>query len=223
MAEGYMRKRSLSSNEKEKFISRCKKLIIGAGFQYTDGKDIKGKTKFHRKKPDFLAVDRKNWIFLIGEIKTPIEPPTSSSWRNSLVSDTFDFRTIRQKVVELEKCNRLRKEVGGHIIILLGQIMDYFRVFGKTYTFSIDLNRFKIMFAYCVPIIELVNVEKAIEITGIKLIMKLQTCKTYDYKQTPIVFIYEVPHKILYSDATDSYAFEIDISEHMNHLELLNC
>jgi len=65
---------------KIKFYPKVKKSFIEAGYEYYDGdEDIKGKTRQHRRKPDYIAV--KGDQIIIGEIKSPNEPPTSGSWR----------------------------------------------------------------------------------------------------------------------------------------------
>ena len=65
---------------KNKFYPKVKKSFIAAGYEYYDGdEDIKGKTRQHRRKPDYIAV--KGDQIIIGEIKSPNEPPTSGSWR----------------------------------------------------------------------------------------------------------------------------------------------
>ena len=52
------------------------------GYEYYDGdRDIKGKTRQHRRKPDFVAVKENTTI--IGEIKSTNEPPTSAGWRRA--------------------------------------------------------------------------------------------------------------------------------------------
>ena len=65
---------------KNKFYPKVKEAFIEAGYDYYDGdEDIKGKTRQHRRKPDYIAV--KGNVIIIGEIKSPNEPPTSGSWR----------------------------------------------------------------------------------------------------------------------------------------------
>ena len=47
---------------KNKFYPKVKKSFIEAGYDYYDGdEDIKGKTRQHRRKPDYIAVKRVKW------------------------------------------------------------------------------------------------------------------------------------------------------------------
>lgn len=207
--------------EKKHFYDTCKILIECEGFKYFNEKEIKGIGKKGRKKPDFVAVNEKDKIFIIGEIKTPKENPKSSSWRQIQKSDTAYFAELRLLVRELEKERKINKEVGGHIIILLGQIIDYFKCFGKTYNFPIDINEFKVCLAYCAPAIESSNIEEAMNMTCIKLIRKLQSFEEEKCSHLPIIFTYEIPYNVSYSCSNDFLEIEIDISKYLNRIHSL--
>ena len=54
---------------KKELYPKVKALFIAAGYEYFDGdEDIKGKTRQHRRKPDYIAV--KEDLIVIGEIKS---------------------------------------------------------------------------------------------------------------------------------------------------------
>ena len=94
-------------------------------------RDIKGKGRRHANKPDYIAV--KDGAIIIGEIKSPSEPPTSGSWRTIQPADSEVFKAVRTEVSAREKAGEISKEVGGHEIIIRGQIPDYIMKINDTY------------------------------------------------------------------------------------------
>ena len=99
------------------------------GYEYYDGdRDIPGKGRQHANKPGLYS--RKGNNVYIGEIKSPAEGPKSSSWRQIQNSDTEQFAAVRMDVVKREKAGLLSPEIGGHEIIINGQIADYVRKIG---------------------------------------------------------------------------------------------
>ncbi len=75
---------------KKDFHPKVKAMFIEAGYEYYDGDiDIQGKTRQHRRKPDYIAV--KEDQIILGEIKSPKEPPTSSNWRKKQANDSLKF------------------------------------------------------------------------------------------------------------------------------------
>ena len=108
---------------KSDFYSKAEEALKSKGFKYYDGdRDISGKGRQHLNRPDFIAV--KDNKVIIGEIKSPAEGPKSGSWRQEQNSDWDPFRLVRKTVAEREK-NGLPQEIGGHEIIINGQIPDY--------------------------------------------------------------------------------------------------
>ena len=117
---------------KKEFHPKVKATFIEAGFEYYDGdEDIQGKTRQHRRKPDYVAV--KDDQIIIGEIKSPKEPPTSSNWRQKQPNDSEEFAQVRQDILDLEQAGMVDPSVGGHGIIIRGQIPDYVAKIGVTY------------------------------------------------------------------------------------------
>jgi len=151
-----------SKEDKMTFYSKVEKSLTLRGYKYYDGdRDIRGKGRSHASKPDYIAV--KNDTIIIGEIKSPSEPPTSSSWRQVQNSDTEGFKKVRIEVASREKAGEVSKEAGGHEIIIRGQIPDYVRKIGETYDLPEDIiNAKKILCGYSVPSSETKNVEQAL-------------------------------------------------------------
>lgn len=157
---------------KKEFYPIIASAYMSQGYQYFDGdKDIKGKGKSHASKPDYIATNGNEII--IGEIKSHEEGPKSGSWRKIQKSDSEYFKNVRQEVSAKEKSGELCKEVGGHEIIIRGQIPDYISKINKTFLLPICVSNKKIKGGYSVPVSELKNVEKALnnlEATYIKFI-----------------------------------------------------
>ena len=148
---------------KKEFYREVEEALKSKGYDYYDGdRDIPGKGRQHANKPDYIAV-KDNKVY-IGEIKSPAEGPTSSSWRQIQNSDTKEFEAVRTAVAKREKVGLLSPEIGGHIIIIEGQIMDYVRKIGVNFDLpaSVPQNA-EIRMAYSVPESEEQNVAKAID------------------------------------------------------------
>lgn len=76
-------------------------------------------------KPDGFAANSKTGNAVVVEIKSPKEPPSTACWRQIQPSDTEGFKRVRQDIVEKESSGKLGKDVGGHIIIINGQLEYY--------------------------------------------------------------------------------------------------
>lgn len=150
---------------KSEFYPKVEASLVSAGYEYFDGdRDIKGKTHQHQRKPDFIA--SKNGEIVIGEIKSPSEPPTSSSWRRIQPNDSNEFAAVRQEVREREKEKIVITEVGGHEIIIRGQIPDYVSNLGVTYDLPVRVSRGIIKGGYSVPLEQAGNVKIALKNCG---------------------------------------------------------
>jgi len=150
---------------KKEFYPKVKEVFIEAGFEYFDGdEDIKGKTRQHRRKPDYIAV--KGGLIIIGEIKSPNEPPTSGSWRQKQPNDSDEFAKVRQDIRDLESAGMIDPNVGGHGIIIRGQIPDYISKIGVTYDLPSSAPGLKIKGGYTVPSAQAQNVKTALSDCG---------------------------------------------------------
>lgn len=147
---------------KKEFYRKVEEALKSKGYDYYDGdRDIPGKGRQHANKPDFIAV--KDGQVYIGEIKSPAEGPQSSSWRQIQNSDTKEFAAVRTAVAKREKVGLLSSEIGGHIIIIEGQIMDYVRKIGVNYDLPASVfPNAEIRMAYSMPESEAQNVTKAL-------------------------------------------------------------
>lgn len=148
---------------KQEFYAKAEEALIAKGYRYFDGdRDIKGKGRQHANKPDFIAV--KGSRVYIGEIKSPAESPTSGSWRQRQNSDTEEFANVRAEVAKREKEGQISAEVGGHEIIIRGQIADYVRKIGVNFDLPQSLSQnMEIQMAYTFPVSESKNVERALK------------------------------------------------------------
>lgn len=148
---------------KKEFYRKVEEALKSKGYDYYDGdRDIPGKGRQHANKPDFIAV-KDNKVY-IGEIKSPAEGPKSGSWRQIQNSDTKEFSAVRTAVAKREKVGLLSPEIGGHIIIIEGQIMDYVRKIGINFDLPSSISpKMEIMMAYSIPESEAQNVAKALE------------------------------------------------------------
>lgn len=145
---------------KEEFYPKVYEALTKAGFQVFSSKEIPGKGPSHASKPDYIAV--KGNMVVIGEIKAPAEPPTSSSWRQIQNSDGDNFKKVRLDVARREIAGELPKEIGGHEIIIRGQIPDYIEKIGRTYDLPSSIpDGGKILAGYTLHIQEQRNVERA--------------------------------------------------------------
>ncbi len=142
------------------FYDLVKQELETKGYEVFD--KIKGKGPKHAKKPDYIA--RKDNKLIIGEIKSPEEPPTSGSWRQIQKSDSIRFAVVRVIVKKLECLKKIEPNVGGHIIIILGQLPDYKDCIGSTYDIPLNYGNFNILYGYSTPIKQAENVRKAFDL-----------------------------------------------------------
>ena len=160
---------------KKEFYRKVEEALRSKGYEYFDGdRDIPGKGRQHANKPDFIAA-KGNKVY-IGEIKSPAEGPKSSSWRQIQNSDTEDFAAVREDVARREKAGLLPPEIGGHEIIIRGQIADYVRKIGINFDLPASLAKnVRTMMAYSFPEAEERNVEKALSNCGKNVHEKIHT------------------------------------------------
>jgi len=153
----------IDSQGKNAFYSKAEEALQSKGYQYYDGdRDIRGKTRSHASKPDYIAT--KDDVMIIGETKSPKEPPTSGSWRQMQNSDSEDFKKVRREVAEREQAGEVSREVGGHEIIIGGQIPDYVAKLNKTCDLPPRVTEGRtIKGGYTVPENESGNVEQALK------------------------------------------------------------
>lgn len=170
---------------KNDFYPKIEKDLISAGYCYFDGdRDIPGKSRQHRRKPDYIAV--KGDVIVIGEIKSPNEPPTSGSWRQEQPNDSIEFAGVREDVRTRETTGRLDPEVGGQEIIIRGQIPDYVANLGITYDLPVEISGRMIKGGYSVPSEQAGNVKIAIKNCKIN---NFQTINNSGYSAT---FIFDL-------------------------------
>jgi len=147
---------------KEEFYKKAEEALRRSGYQYYGEKDIVGIGSAHSSKPDYIAV--KDGIVVIGEIKSPKEGPKSAMWRQIQRGDSEEFKAVRLDVAGREEAGELPREVGGHEIIIRGQIPDYISKKGKTYNFPATVRKdAKVMSGYTFPDYERRNVEQALK------------------------------------------------------------
>jgi len=150
---------------KKEFYPKGEEALTSKGYRYLDGdKAIKGKGRAHRRKPDYIS-EKDNKV-VIGETKSPDEPPISSSWRHRQPNDSQEMANVRADVAAREKAGKLDPEIGGHEIIIRGQIPDYAKNIGKTYDMPVDAAGKKIMGGYTVDASQGKNVEQALKNCG---------------------------------------------------------
>lgn len=153
---------------KEEFYKKAEEALKRSGYQYYGEKDIVGIGSGHSSKPDYIAV--KDGIVIIGEIKSPKEGPKSAMWRQIQKGDSEEFKVVRLDVARREETGELPREVGGHEIIIRGQIPDYINKRGKTYNFPTPVrNGARIISGYTFPDYERRNVEQALNNCGKKI------------------------------------------------------
>ena len=152
-------------NGKNEFYPKVEKSLLLNGYKYFDGdRDIKGKTRQHQRKPDYIAV--KNGEIIIGEIKSTNESPTTGSWRQKQANDSSEYAAVRQEVRDREKAGKVSPEVGGHEIIIKGQIPDYAANLGVTYDLPVRVSGGTLKGGYSVPAEQACNVINAFKICG---------------------------------------------------------
>jgi hypothetical protein len=147
---------------KKSFYPIAREALEQVGFAFYSGDDdIKGKTRRHAGKPDYVAF--KDNLVVIGEIKSPREGPKSSSWRRPQKSDTPEFRGIRLEIAKREQAGEILKEIAGHEIIIRGQIPDYAAKLGITFDLPPGIKNYTaIQAGYTVPSSEKMNVAEAL-------------------------------------------------------------
>jgi len=151
----------MKNEGKDVFYPKAEQSLVYFGYKFFNENEIKGKGKSHRSKPDYIAI--KSDRIIIGEIKSPNESPRSSSWRQPQNSDTIEYEKVRMQIDRLEKCGDLSKNVGGHEIIIIGQIPDYFYKLGYTYDLPIEHESdFQFLGGYTYPSDEDINVQVAL-------------------------------------------------------------
>jgi len=160
---------------KKEFYKKVEEALKSQGYNYFDGdRDIPGKGRQHANKPDYIAV-KDNKVY-IGEIKSPAEGPKSGSWRQIQNSDTEQFKALRIDVVKREKEGLVLPEIGGHEIIICGQIADYVRKIGINFDLpELCSPKIEIRMAYSMPESEERNVGKAMENCKKKVYEKIET------------------------------------------------
>ena len=148
---------------KREFYLKAEDALTAHGYRYFDGdRDIKGKGRQHANKPDYIATKGKTVI--IGEIKSPAESTKSSSWRQIQNSDSEEFKKVRMEVANREKAGLVSPEIGGHEIIIRGQIADYVRKIGINFDLPDSLSQnIEIQMGYTFPASETKNVEQALK------------------------------------------------------------
>ncbi len=159
---------------KNSFYPKVAEALSQMGYMFYSEDKIKGKGPGHLSKPDYIAV--KENTLIVGEIKSPKEGPRSGSWRHAQNSDTDSFKIVRQEVERRENNGEVLKEVGGHEIIIRGQIPDYIGKIGRTYDLPIKFNDSNIIKGgYSFPSSETINVENALNNCVIDLFDKIET------------------------------------------------
>ena len=154
---------------KSEFYRKAEQSLTARGYKYFDGdQDVHGKGPSHANKPDYIAT--KKGIIVIGEIKSPKEGPKSPSWRQVQSGDSSNFKAVRLDVASQEKAGIISPEVGGHEIIIRGQLVEYVNKNGITYDLpeAVSSNG-KILMGYTIPILERTRVIQALKICGKKI------------------------------------------------------
>ena len=155
-----------------------------AKLAYFDGQAITGIGTGHQRKPDYLGYSPTD--LALGEWKSTFEPPTTSSWRTVRPTDPDEFTQTRQQVASWEQ-RGLSKDVGGHIIIIEGQLADYAEQIGRSYELPWSTSHTK--FAYTVALGQKDNVAAAFD----EIESRLQ--KKYDFESyegaVTVTFVFE--------------------------------
>ncbi|HRR40635.1 MAG TPA: hypothetical protein P5244_05305 [Syntrophales bacterium] len=116
---------------KEEFYPKAQEDLKSAGINTIPEEGLKKVGSHWKSRPDCVGY-RENQL-IVSEIKSGMEPPTSSSWRKAQKSDTTQFTAVRKQVKALEDAGEVSKEVGGWMIIAKGQVEDYARKMGRTW------------------------------------------------------------------------------------------
>jgi hypothetical protein len=148
---------------KEDFYPKVVEALAALGYDVVDR--IQGVGRQHASKPDYIAV--KGDRVVIGEIKSPAEGPLSGSWRVPQAGDSPEFAAVRREVEKRERRGLVTKEAGGHEIIIRGQIPDYRRKLGKTFTLPERCaGKHTIVGGYSAPGSQAGNIEHALRNCG---------------------------------------------------------
>lgn len=149
------------SEGKQEFYKKAETSLRNSGYTVYGERDISGIGPSHSSKPDYIAF--KDGTIIIGEIKSPKEIPSSSSWRQIQNSDGPEFKLVRLEISNREDQGSLSKDIGGHLIIIRGQLPDYVRKLGKTYTLPpLVSNCNSIAIGYSFPPEQIFNVDAAL-------------------------------------------------------------
>jgi len=164
----------MTIENKNQFYPKVEEAFSQTGYIFYSESKIKGKGRSHLSKPDYIAA--KNNFLIIGEIKSPNESVKSSSWRQPQNSDTAVFKTVRAEIKNKELNAEVSKEIGGHEIIILGQIPDYINKIGQTYILPKELKDYDIIKGgYSFPTRKTVDVDAAFENCHINVFDKIET------------------------------------------------
>lgn len=155
---------------KKEFYPLVRRLLESEDFIYFAEEDIRGVGRGPRK-PDFVAL-KGNW-FLIGEIKSPAESPLLPSWRSEQPYDSENMRIVRRRVQEMERKGRVSPGVGGHTIIIMGQIPEYIMLMGKKWLPPEPVEGKEILGAYAFPAQWQKQVEEAVRFFEIKVLQRI--------------------------------------------------
>jgi len=119
-------------------------------------------------KPDGYAANSKTGNAVVVEIKSQKEPPTTACWRQIQPSDTECFKRVRQDIVQKESTGQISKDVGGHIIIINGQLEYYKEIIsiGKVRLPSSAPKIAPMKTAYVMPQEHRANVVAALKVIG---------------------------------------------------------
>ncbi len=134
---------------KREFYPTVEDLFVSYGYRYYPEEKIKGLGKGGARKPDFVATNSE--VFIIGEIKSPAELPESSSWRSIQPYDSQEMREIRVKVKNLERSGQVSPKVGGHAIIIFGQLREYLNLMGERWRPPENPGGLVLLLAYAYP------------------------------------------------------------------------
>ena len=156
--------------KKEEFYPLVRELLESKGVRYYAEEELKGVGPGFRK-PDFVAL-KGDW-FLVGEIKSPAESPCSSSWRTEQPYDSESMRLVRRLVRIMEEKMGLSRKIGGHAIIMLGQIPEYIMLREKKWRLPESVEGKEILGAYAFPARWQKQVEEAVRIFEVEVLQKI--------------------------------------------------
>ncbi len=145
-------RKRVKKNIHEIEVKDIRDTLAAKGYAYIPESEIK---KIDDRRPDFVLSSANNSFTVLGERKSALEPPTTPSWRTQRPdNDIEEFTKLRAKVrnMEKEKPPIFPKRIGGHIIIIEGQIQDYSERFPTGLMKSSNRNLPAVAkFAYAVP------------------------------------------------------------------------